>query len=174
MIDSYLGLGANLGDALGALRGAHQLLIQHPDVIVTGTSAIYKTAPVGPPGQDDYLNAAIAIRSNLNADRLLDVLQHLEHCAGRQRLERWGPRTLDVDLLLYGSEVIDSPRLTVPHPRLFERNFVLLPLRDLLPDEWTFPDGSVLSDRVQAAPQNPIDRTDLAWTEHAAPGQMRA
>ena len=174
MIDCYLGLGANLGDALGALQGAHRALIQHSSVDLIAASAIYRSAPVGPDGQNDYLNGAIGIRTHLEAEKLLDLIQDLELRAGRERKEHWGPRTLDVDLLLYGSEIIDTPRLLVPHAHVYERNFVLLPLADLLPESWSFPDGSALRDRLASAPENRIERTDLQWVEESEPGRMSA
>jgi 2-amino-4-hydroxy-6-hydroxymethyldihydropteridine diphosphokinase len=129
---AYLGLGANLGDRLAALQSAVDGLAAHDGVRVVAVSAVYETAPVGGPPQPDYLNAVVAIETDLDAHALLGIAQELEAAAQRTRAERWGPRTLDVDLLLVGDEVIDEPDLVLPHPRMAERGFVLAPLGDVL------------------------------------------
>ena len=104
-----------------------------PDL--AATSPVYETAPMGgPPGQGPYLNAVVELRTRLGARQLLEVCQGLEDAAGRVRAERFGPRTLDVDVLLVGDEEVDDDDLTVPHPRMWERAFVLVPLADLAPD----------------------------------------
>lgn len=132
---AFIALGSNLGDRLNHLRAAARALARHPAISRLVCSRIYETAPVGgPPGQGAFLNAALQLDTTLSARALLELLLTLERSRGRERLERWGPRTLDLDLLLYGSEIICEPGLTVPHPRLHERNFVLAPLCDLAPD----------------------------------------
>lgn len=129
----YLGLGSNLGDRAAALQGALDGLAGVPGVEVVAVSPVYETDPVGGPVQAPYLNAVVAVETALDAHRVLALATGLEQAAGRVRRERWGPRTLDVDVLLVGDERVASPELTVPHPRLGERSFVLVPLADLDP-----------------------------------------
>jgi len=128
---AYLGIGSNLGDRLAHLQDAVRGLAATPGITVVAVSAVYETAPVGGPPQPDYLNAAVAVDTALSARDLLGVAQRLERHAHRVRDERWGPRTLDVDVLLVGDEEIHDDDLEVPHPRLAERGFVLAPLADL-------------------------------------------
>ncbi|MDB5045643.1 MAG: 2-amino-4-hydroxy-6-hydroxymethyldihydropteridine pyrophosphokinae, partial [Deinococcus sp.] len=127
-----IALGANLGEARQTLQWARAELAQLGTV--TGVSALYRTAPVGgPAGQPDYLNAALSLRTGLSASALLAALHRLEARAGRERRERWEARILDLDLILYGDQVTDLPTLMLPHPRAWERSFVLAPLADLDP-----------------------------------------
>lgn len=130
-----MGLGSNLGDRRLYLREAVEAL---EDVVAV--SPVYETEPVGGPGQDRYLNVVVELDTNLSPRELLALCRRLEAAAARVRHERWGPRTLDVDVLLVGDLVVDEPDLTVPHPRMWERRFVLAPLADLapelLPDDW--------------------------------------
>ena len=134
-IISYIALGSNLGDRLEHLQIGAQLLEAHQGVRVTDKSRIFETEPVGgPDNQGAYLNAVVRLESRFSARHLLNVLLEVEHQRGRVRSERWGPRTLDLDLLIHGLERIDEPGLIVPHPRLHERAFVLEPLADLAPD----------------------------------------
>ncbi|MGC4000211.1 MAG: 2-amino-4-hydroxy-6-hydroxymethyldihydropteridine diphosphokinase [Anaeromyxobacter sp.] len=132
---AYVGIGSNLGDRWGHLALAHRLLRQEPRVAVTRASRVYDTAPIGPP-QGRYLNAVLELETELPAAALHAVLQQVEDAAGRKRNtgHRWAPRTLDLDLLLYGDEVIRDPNLRVPHPEIAFRRFVLAPLADLCPD----------------------------------------
>ena len=134
MVAAYLGLGSNLGDRLGNLQRAVDLLAAGDGVTVVRSSRVYETEPVGGPPQPDYLNAVIAVETALSARELLRTCMGVEVELGRVRDERWGPRTIDVDVLTYGDERIDEPDLTVPHPRMHERGFVLLPLGELDPD----------------------------------------
>jgi 2-amino-4-hydroxy-6-hydroxymethyldihydropteridine diphosphokinase len=131
---AYVGIGSNLGDRLGHLRAAVRGLAAATGVTVVAVSPVYETAPVGGPPQPDYLNAVVALDTTLSPRALLEVAQRLERDAHRVRAERFGPRTLDVDVLLVGDERVDEPDLVVPHPRMHERGFVLVPLRDLDPD----------------------------------------
>jgi 2-amino-4-hydroxy-6-hydroxymethyldihydropteridine diphosphokinase len=132
---AYLALGSNLGDRQGYLDRALQALQEHPNINVTRTSTYYETEPVGgPPGQGPYLNAAAEVETDLEPQALLQALLEIEQQLGRVRRERHGPRTIDLDLLLYGDRVIDEPGLQVPHPRLPERSFVLEPLAEIAPD----------------------------------------
>lgn len=134
---AYVGLGSNLGDREGSLREALRRIDEHPRVHLGAVSGFYETDPVGgPTGQGPYLNAAAVVRTDLSAGELLSVLQGIEAALGRRRDRevRWGPRTCDLDLLMMEDAVIDTPTLTLPHPRLAERLFVLQPLADIAPE----------------------------------------
>ena len=134
-IISYIALGSNLGDRLEHLQIGARLLEAHEGIRTIGKSRIFETEPVGGPDhQGAYLNAVLRLESRYSARDLLNILLETELQRGRVRSERWGPRTLDLDLLIHGFEVIDEPGLIVPHPRLHERAFVLEPLADLAPD----------------------------------------
>jgi len=130
---AYLALGSNLGDRLALLQGAVDRLATAPGTRVIACSRVYETAPVGGPPQDAYLNAVVEIDTALDPHALLALAQQLERDARRVRAERWGPRTLDIDILLYDDVRLDEPDLVIPHPRMWERGFVLAPLRDLAP-----------------------------------------
>jgi 2-amino-4-hydroxy-6-hydroxymethyldihydropteridine diphosphokinase len=130
---AYLGIGSNVGDRLAHLQTAVDGLAQAAGVSVVAVSRVYETTPVGGPPQPDYLNAVVAVDTILDARELLGIGQRLEGAAGRVRSERWGPRTLDVDVLLVGDERIDDADLVVPHPRMAERAFVVVPLAELDP-----------------------------------------
>jgi len=130
---AYLGIGSNLGDRLAALQAAVDGLGTVDGITVVGVSPVYETAPVGGPEQDDFLNAVVALDTALSARQLLGVAQRLEQAAQRVRTQRWGPRTLDVDVLLVGTAEVHEPDLDVPHPRMWERAFVMVPLADLDP-----------------------------------------
>jgi 2-amino-4-hydroxy-6-hydroxymethyldihydropteridine diphosphokinase len=131
---AYLGIGTNLGDRLAFLQGAVDGLAATPGITVVAVSPVYETDPVGGPEQPDFLNAVVAVETTLEAHHLLRECQRLEQEAHRVRKEHWGPRTLDVDVLVYGDERIDTPDLVVPHPRSGERAFVLVPLADVAPE----------------------------------------
>jgi 2-amino-4-hydroxy-6-hydroxymethyldihydropteridine diphosphokinase len=129
-VRAFLGLGSNLGDRWQHLRDGVAAL---PDVVAI--SPVYETDPVGgPAGQGAYLNLVVELDTERSPRALLDVAHEAEAAAHRVRRERWGPRTLDVDVLLVGNQVLDEPDLVIPHPRLWERPFVLIPLADLAPD----------------------------------------
>ena len=130
MTRAYLGLGANLGDRLGTLRRAVELLGATDGISVMQSSNVYETAPVGPP-QPDFLNAVVRVETDLEPHALLEACQSIERALGRERHERWGPRTIDIDVLAYDHLEIDEPDLEVPHPRMHERAFVLVPLGEL-------------------------------------------
>jgi 2-amino-4-hydroxy-6-hydroxymethyldihydropteridine diphosphokinase len=132
---AYLALGSNLGDRAAYLQHALDELAGRDDVEVVAVSRVYETDPVGGPEQGAYLNAVVAITTTLAPHDLLRAAQAIEASADRVRELRWGPRTLDVDVLLYDDERIDTDDLVVPHPRLRERDFVLVPLRDVAPEE---------------------------------------
>jgi len=130
---AYLALGSNLGDRLAHLQLAVDALADTPGVQVHALSRVYETAPVGGPPQDAYLNAVVAIETDLDPHELLRRCQEIEQLAARERAERWGPRTLDVDVLLFDETRVDTEDLIIPHPRMWERGFVLAPLRDVAP-----------------------------------------
>jgi 2-amino-4-hydroxy-6-hydroxymethyldihydropteridine diphosphokinase len=142
---AFLGLGSNLGDRLTNLQGALDLLQAEPGLRVAASSRVWETVPVGGPPQPDYLNAVIGVETDLSARDLLEVAHRVEARLGRVRKERWGARSIDVDLLLYDEESIEEADLVVPHPRLRERAFVLLPLLELAEDV-ILPDGTRLKD----------------------------
>lgn len=131
-VTAYVALGANLGDAAQTLRDALGSLDQTPGLRLVKASSLYRTAPIESSGPD-YLNAVAEVSTTLTAPDLLAALQAIENAAGRERPYRNAPRTLDLDLLLYGSARIESPDLTVPHPRMGERAFVLVPLSEVAP-----------------------------------------
>ncbi len=128
-----IALGSNLGDRRAAIRAAVAAIAELHGTSIRAVSAPVETAPVGPPGQRDYLNAAASIETTLSPRDLLDALLRIEHDLGRVRRERWGPRTIDLDLILFGDRVTDEPGLTLPHPRFRERLFVLEPLAEIEP-----------------------------------------
>jgi 2-amino-4-hydroxy-6-hydroxymethyldihydropteridine diphosphokinase len=154
-IVAFLGLGSNLGDRLANLQAAVDALGTEPGLRVTGSSRVWETVPVGGPPQPDYLNAVIRVETDLSARDLLDIARRVEARLGRVRKERWGARTLDLDILLFDREQIDEADLVVPHPRMTQRAFVLLPLLELEPDP-VLPDGTRLVDvRVDTAGVTP-------------------
>ncbi len=132
---AFLGIGANLGDRAKTLHQAVVTLDAHDHIWVQGASSVYETGPVGVLDQPDFLNAVVQVETYLTARGLLDVLLAIELDFGRERLKKWGPRILDLDILLFGEAVIDEPSLRVPHPYLHVRGFVLNPLCDLIPKE---------------------------------------
>jgi len=133
-VKGYIALGSNLGDRAGYLLLALSRLSSLPQTRLSRLSQVYQTDPVGPPGQEPYLNMVAEIESGLEPQSLMQALLEIEKSLGRERTVRWGARTLDLDLLLYGEWVADIPQLTLPHPRLHERAFVLAPLCDLIPE----------------------------------------
>ncbi len=133
MTRAYLALGSNLGDRLANLQTAVDTLAAAVAIRVDALSRVYETAPVGGPPQDPFLNAVVAVDTELDPHALLALAQQLERNAHRVRGERFGPRTLDVDVLLYDDLALDDPDLVLPHPRMWERGFVLAPLRDVAP-----------------------------------------
>jgi 2-amino-4-hydroxy-6-hydroxymethyldihydropteridine diphosphokinase len=139
-VTAYLGLGSNLGDRLGNLQAAVDALGAARGVRPEASSRVWETAPVGGPPQPDYLNAVVRIDTDRAPGELLRACRDVEDGLGRVRTERWGARTIDVDVLLYDDESVDTPELTVPHPRLASRAFVVLPLLELDP-ELRLPDG---------------------------------
>ena len=162
MTRAYVALGSNLGDRAAHLQFAVDALAAADDVDVTAVSRVYETDPVGGPPQDAYLNAVVSIETDLVPHALLALAQHIEAEAHRVRGERWGPRTLDVDILLFDDLESDDPVLTLPHPRMWERGFVLAPLRDVAP-------GQVeATDRWEGVRATAVTLT-IPWRNSSAP-----
>ncbi|HAM24374.1 MAG TPA: 2-amino-4-hydroxy-6-hydroxymethyldihydropteridine diphosphokinase [Actinobacteria bacterium] len=124
---AVLSLGANIGDAAATLRSARDHLAADADIEIVATSTLYTTAPIGGPEQPDFTNAVMVIATDLSPMGLLSVIHRIEDLHDRQRTQRWGPRTLDIDIVTFDDEVLDDQDLTVPHPRAYERAFVLIP-----------------------------------------------
>ncbi|MGC8713384.1 MAG: 2-amino-4-hydroxy-6-hydroxymethyldihydropteridine diphosphokinase [Leptodesmis sp.] len=147
-VRSAIALGSNLGNSLQTLESAIVSLAHTPEISLQTRSHWYQTKAVGPP-QPDYLNGCILLTTSLKPHALLQVLLDIEKQFGRVRRERWGPRTLDLDLLLYGDRILHTPNLQIPHPRMTERAFVLVPLAEIAPD-WIEPvSGKAIADLVQ-------------------------
>jgi len=134
----YVAFGGNLGDVPLVFHAARRCIKQLENTHVTASSLLYRTPPLGPPGQADYYNAVIAIESDIAPLNLLDALQMIETNHGRIRAEHWGPRTLDLDIIAVDAGIIDTARLSIPHPHMHKRQFVLRPLCDIAPN-WQHP-----------------------------------
>ncbi len=132
-IPAYVGVGSNLGDSRARVEAAFDALGAIADTRLVARSRLYRTRPFGPVPQGEFVNAAAGLLTRLTAPGLLAALRAIESAQGRVRAERWGPRTLDLDLLVFGAERIETPELTVPHPGIAERGFVLAPLNDIAP-----------------------------------------
>lgn len=130
---AYISIGSNIGDRFQYLKDAIQALHSHNGVSVLTVSSVYETAPVGYTDQADFLNVVIAVETQLGAQQLLETCQQIEQQLGRVRDIRWGPRTVDLDILLYNHDNIETESLVVPHPRMYERAFVLIPLLEISP-----------------------------------------
>jgi 2-amino-4-hydroxy-6-hydroxymethyldihydropteridine diphosphokinase len=161
---AIIALGANLGDRLATLTEAVDQIGELGDVVAV--SSLYDTEPVGYADQPRYLNGVLALETELPPEALLDGLQRIEHDLGRVRTFPNAPRTLDLDLLLYGDQMIETDRLTVPHPRLHERAFVLVPLAELVPDLIHPTRGVTVRRLLQALP----DRSGVVPTDTRIPG----
>lgn len=131
---AYLGLGGNVGDVAASMRSALERLDASPGCRIAAVSRVFRTPPWGPVEQDWYLNACVRIETTLSAPDLLALALETEKQLGRVRETRWGPRTLDIDILLYGDSTVSLDNLTIPHPRMTERAFVMVPLADIAPD----------------------------------------
>ncbi len=162
MIRVYLGLGTNLGDREGVLRAAIAALGEG-GVRIVRRSSVYETEPVGRRDQPWFLNMVVEAETAHAPERLLDLIHRIEGSMGRTREIRWGPRTLDIDILLYGQQTIATPRLTVPHPEMASRRFVLEPLAELGPD-LVLPGGSTVAETLRALPAEPVVRRSGALT----------
>ncbi|MGB6291946.1 MAG: 2-amino-4-hydroxy-6-hydroxymethyldihydropteridine diphosphokinase [Vibrio anguillarum] len=154
MILVYIAVGSNLGDPIAQAKQAIEALKYLPHSRFLSASSLYSSTPMGPQNQPDYINAVVAIETDLTPLELLDCTQNIELEQGRVRKEeRWGPRTLDLDILLYGNEVIDSERLTIPHYGMKVREFVLYPLAEIAPS-LQLPDGTELNQLLPLVERN--------------------
>jgi len=152
---AYIGLGSNLEDPVRQVRRALDELNALPQTRLLRRSPLYRSPPHGPAEQPDYVNAVAMLETRLDPQALLDGLHRIEHRHGRVRAMHWGPRTLDLDLLLYADRRIDSQHLTVPHPQMHQRAFVLVPLHDIAPD-LRLPGLGLLAERLRE-----VDASDL-------------
>lgn len=154
----YLALGSNLADPLHQVQAALDALAAIPETTLVVSSAFYRTPPYGPPDQPDYLNTAVALDTALLPEELLDQTQRIEQEQGRVRKEeRWGPRTLDLDIMLFGDQTLATPRLTVPHYDLANRAFMLVPLLEIAP-EIALPDGVKAAELLSKLDASAIQR----------------
>lgn len=160
MIRVYYALGSNLAEPLSQVNAALAALAALPQTSLVACSSFYRSRPMGPQDQPDYLNAAVALDTLLPPERLLDQTQAIELQQGRERkAERWGPRTLDLDMMLYGDRIISSPRLTVPHYGLKVREFMLYPLAEIAPD-LQLPQGESLQQLLTQIDRNGLEPWD--------------
>ncbi len=157
MISVYIGLGSNLNDPRTQLKKAIVSMEMVPSTTVVKTSSFYRSKPVGPQDQPDYINAVAELNTELSATVLLDYLQAIENDQGRVRQEKWGARTLDLDILLYGDENIDDDRLQVPHVEMHKRGFVLIPLQEIAP-ECVIPGIGAISSLLQQVDANDLTK----------------
>lgn len=152
---AYIGLGSNLSEPLHQIKTALSELAQAPKIRLTKHSALYRSEPLGPQDQPDYINAVAEITTQLDPHALLDTLQAIENTHNRIRTERWGARTLDLDLLLFNNQTIHSERLTVPHKEIQNRNFVLYPLHEINA-RISLPNGLQLTELILACPKGSL------------------
>ncbi len=157
----YVGLGSNLNDPHGQLAAGMNELAELPGTQVEARSSLYESEPMGPSDQPDYVNAVVRLRTALSPEALLDGLQAIEQGHGRQRTRRWGARTLDLDILLYGERQIAGPRLRIPHPGIARRNFVLHPLAEL-DSQLEIPGLGSVAELLAACPKGRLVRLDAA------------
>lgn len=135
MVVSYVGIGSNVGDRVAFCRAAVDALREHPEIEIDAASSLYETSPVGGPPQRSFVNMVVRIGTSLDARALLDAVKRIERQLGREPNEmRWGPRVVDLDVLTYDDEKVAEPDLEVPHPRMTQRRFVLVPLLEIDPD----------------------------------------
>lgn len=167
MIAAYIGLGSNLQEPIRQLRSAVAAIRQLPDSKIARISSAYGSAALGPGEQPDYLNAVLRLNTDLAPEALLEKLQQIENSQGRVRTERWGARTLDLDILLYGDLQIATPTLTIPHAALPLRNFVLYPLVEISGPNLVLPDGSDLGTLLARCTQGDLVKTRLRLDQDA-------
>lgn len=156
MIRAYVGLGSNLENPLQQVTDALRELQAIPNSQLLEHSKLYRSDPVGPPGQPDYINAVACLETSLEPEQLLDQLQAIEQAHDRVRIQHWGPRTLDLDLLLFGDQIINTERLIVPHAFMCERSFVLYPLAEIAPD-LHLPNGVDLQQLLNQCPMGTLE-----------------
>lgn len=163
MATIFLGLGANLGEPKAQFEAALQLLAKST-VTVTAASRLFRSAPMGPQDQPDFYNAVVAAQTELAPSDLLAVTQRIETTLGRVKTRHWGERSIDIDILLYNDDIVARPNLSIPHPGLKDRNFVLQPLLDLVPESFTLPSGESLGELAEAAGWTGLTATDQQLT----------
>ncbi|HVM13012.1 MAG TPA: 2-amino-4-hydroxy-6-hydroxymethyldihydropteridine diphosphokinase [Egibacteraceae bacterium] len=163
---AFLGLGSNVGERLTHLQRAVDRLQADERTTVQAVSSVYQTDPVGGPEQGPYLNIAVRVATRRSPARLLRLCQEIEAALGRERRERWGPRTIDVDILLYGPRTVATRSLQIPHPRLTERAFAMVPLIEVAPGQ-SFPDGTALT--AALARLAPIEGVTMVGSQVQAP-----
>lgn len=156
-VRAYVALGSNLGDPLATVQAAFGALRDIPDTVLVAASSLYRSAPIGLKNQPDFINAVAALDTRLDAETLLEELFAIEARFGRRRDFHHAPRTLDLDLLLHGSETRTTPRLALPHPRMHERAFVLLPLTEIAP-EATIPGRGRAADRLASCREQKLTK----------------
>jgi 2-amino-4-hydroxy-6-hydroxymethyldihydropteridine diphosphokinase len=159
MFEVYIGLGSNLMNPEEQIRQARMAISKQADIVEIDFSSLYASSPMGPQDQPDYVNAVMRIKTGLSAIELLRVLQEIENNQGRARKgERWGPRSLDLDLLLYADQQVDIPDLIVPHTGLSERAFVLYPLQEIAPDNLFVPGRGALKQLIAQCPLDGLEK----------------
>lgn len=161
MVLSFLGLGANLGEDPRANLARSVQMLSSPQIRPLRQAPLFGSRPVGPQDQPDFINSALEVETNLAPLMLLDALKAVEEAMGREKTRRWGPRLIDIDLLLYGEAIIDLPRLTVPHRSMIERRFVLAPLATLIPDHRLPGDGRTVAECLAALQDDPASVWEL-------------
>ena len=155
----YIGLGSNLQNPLQQIKTAINDLQSLAGVTIITVSSLYQSPPMGPADQPDYINAVISLETSLSPHQLLDALQSVEQLHGRERKRHWGERTLDLDILLYGEQILDDERLKIPHPGMHERAFVLYPLAEIAPDI-EIPGRGALQQILPSCPQGDLQQVD--------------
>jgi len=156
---SYIGIGSNLGDSKDTIRSALQSLKSHPNITLEDHSHFYQSKPHGPQDQPDYVNAVAKIDTTLSPLHLLDALQQIENAHDRVRKEHWGARTLDLDILVYEGQTVNSEHLTIPHPYMKERPFVIHPIHEISP-AFIFDDGQSLAELAKLSPTDELNKLE--------------
>ena len=169
MTTVFIALGSNLDDPASQLRRAIKQLGTMAHCRIEAVSSAYSSVAVGPGSQPSYLNAVVKMTTCLTPLKLLEGTQTIEENQGRIRTQRWGPRTLDLDILLYGQENIQTQKLQIPHPRMAERNFVLYPLAEITGGKLKLPCGSVLESLLMTCPPGDLVHTEVALDNYEAP-----
>ncbi len=157
----FIGLGSNLENPVQQIRTAIGTIQANKGINLVKASSLYKTAPVGPEGQPDYINAVVEVQTTMQPQALLATLQTIENQHGRKRQLHWGARTLDLDILLFDEQVISQPNLVIPHAHISERNFVLIPLLEITDDSLMIPGKGQLNDLLQQCRDNAIEKLDI-------------
>ncbi len=165
----YLALGSNLDNPEKHLQTALEELSALSGAHIKAVSSIYQSPAVGPGEQPDYLNAVLRLSTTMSASQLLEATQAIESKHGRERKVRWGARTLDIDILLYGSEEIHTPGLQVPHPRMSQRNFVLYPLAEIADEHMLLPSMGVLGSLLANCPRGQLAQTQISFAMQNEP-----